>query len=69
MNQEGIQEIVRKQRQFFYKGATLDINFRIKALKKLRTSIQAHQSQINAALKADLEKAALKAICVNPDLC
>lgn len=56
MNQEGIQEIVRKQRHFFYKGATLDINFRIKALKKLRTSIQAHQSQINAALKADLGK-------------
>lgn len=60
MNQEGIQEIVRKQRHFFYKGATLDINFRIKALKKLRTSIQSHQSQINAALKADLGKSSFE---------
>ena len=60
MNQEGIQEIVRKQRRFFYKGATLDINFRIKALKKLRASIQAHQTQINAALKADLGKSSFE---------
>lgn len=60
MNQEGIQEIVRKQRHFFYKGATLDINFRIKALKKLRASIQAHQPQINAALKADLGKSSFE---------
>ena len=60
MNQEGIQEIVRKQRHFFYKGATLDINFRIKALKKLRASIQAHQPQINAALKTDLGKSSFE---------
>ncbi len=60
MNQERIQEIVRKQRHFFYKGATLDINFRIKALKKLRASIQAHQPQINAALKTDLGKSSFE---------
>ena len=51
MTQEAIQEIIRKQRNYFYTGATLNIDFRITALKRLQTSIQSHQEQINAALK------------------
>ena len=63
MTQEAIREIIRRQREFFYTGATLNIDFRIEALKKLQASIQAHQEQIDAALKA-----ALRATCVNPVL-
>ena len=53
MTQEAIQEIIRKQRNYFYTSATLNIDFRITALKKLQTSIQSHQEQINAALKSE----------------
>ena len=34
MTQEAIQEIIRKQRNYFYTGATLNIDFRITAFKK-----------------------------------
>ena len=51
MTQEAIREIIRRQREFFYTGATLNIDFRIEALKKLQASIQSHQEQIDAALK------------------
>ena len=30
MTQESIQELIRKQREYFYTGATLDVNFRRK---------------------------------------
>ena len=60
MTQEAIPEIIRKQRNYFYTGATLNIDFRITALKKLQTSIQSHQEQINAALKSDLGKSSFE---------
>lgn len=60
MTQEAIQEIIRKQRNYFYTGATLNIDFRITALKKLQTSIQSHQEQINTALKSDLGKSSFE---------
>ena len=60
MTQQSIQEIVRKQRSFFYKGTTLDIEFRIRSLKKLQASILEHQEQINAALKTDLGKSSFE---------
>ena len=60
MTQEAIQEIIRKQRNYFYTGATLNIDFRSTALKKLQTSIQSHQEQINAALKSDLGKSSFE---------
>ena len=60
MTQESIQELIRKQREYFYTGATLDVNFRINSLKKIQTAIQTHQEQINAALKADLGKSSFE---------
>ena len=60
MTQEAIQEIIRKQRNYFYTGATLNIDFRITALKKLQTSIQSHQEQITTALKSDLGKSSFE---------
>lgn len=60
MTQESIQELIRKQREYFYTNATLDVNFRINSLKKILTAIQTHQEQINAALKADLGKSSFE---------
>ena len=54
MEKEQITQLLNKQRQYFYSGATLNIDFRIGALKRLRATIQRHEYQINAALKKDL---------------
>lgn len=69
MEKEQINQLLDKQRQYFYSGATLDLDFRISALKRLRASIRKHEDQIHAALKKDLEKVISKAICVRPDWC
>ena len=54
MEKEQITQLLEKQRQYFYSGATLNLDFRISALKRLRASIQKHEQQIHAALKKDL---------------
>ena len=56
MEKEQINQLLDKQRQYFYSGATLNLDFRISALKRLRASIQKHEHQIHAALKKDLGK-------------
>ena len=56
MTKEQISGIVAKQRQFFATGATLDVNFRIEALKKLKQALLDNEEAINEALKADLGK-------------
>jgi aldehyde dehydrogenase (NAD+) len=56
MKQARIAKIIEKQRSFFASGATLDVNFRIKALKKLRSWLDANEAAVAAALSADLGK-------------
>lgn len=51
-----IKNIVAAQRACFSSGTTLPIAARKAALKKLRNAILAHESDIHAALKADLNK-------------
>lgn len=51
-----IEEILEKQRRFFHTGATLEVDFRIQALKKLYAAIEAQEAEIAAALKEDLGK-------------
>ena len=51
-----INEILDKQRKFFHSGTTLDVSWRIRMLKKLRTAVDKYEVQINEALKADLGK-------------
>lgn len=51
-----IHEIVRKQRDFFVGGKTMDINFRKSMLLKLKEAILCNQGKIEAALYADLGK-------------
>ena len=51
-----IEDILAAQRTYFRTGATLDVDFRVEMLKKLYRSVQNHENDINAALKADLGK-------------
>ena len=76
MEKEQINQLLDKQRQYFYSGATLDLDFRISALKRLRASIRKHEDQIHAALKKEAlairaripKGAAVIAMCVEGKL-
>lgn len=56
MTSEEIQIILEKQRAFFNSGATISVDFRIAALRKLYAAICVHEDEIHAALTADLGK-------------
>lgn len=56
MKREQIDRIVEKQRAFFATGKTLDVDYRIAALEKLRQALQANEAAIAEALRADLGK-------------
>lgn len=58
MNQEQIQQLVQKQRSFFETGATLCVDYRIDALKKLRAALIEKEAQIAEAIRTDLGKSA-----------
>ena len=60
MQEKIISDVFKKQRQFFGGGQTLDVNFRLEALHKLKTSIIDHEEVINRALTADLGKPLLE---------
>lgn len=51
-----IQALVNAQRAHFNTGATLPLSARRAALKRLRAAIKAHEADISAALRADLNK-------------
>ena len=53
-NQELVHKAVSDQKQFFSTGTTLDVDWRIAQLKKLRTSIQAHEASMMRALGEEL---------------
>jgi aldehyde dehydrogenase (NAD+) len=61
MDQAKIQELIRRQREFFAAGKTKDISFRLEQLKKLRTVITENEGAIFDALKQDLNKPAWEA--------
>ena len=56
MTDTKIKEIVKLQRNFFETGTTLNPEFRLKALKRLRNFIYKYEDELNAALKEDLNK-------------
>ena len=58
MNQTEIHALVHRQRDFFSTGATLPVESRIRLLKDLRTALMARESEIAAAVEADLGKCA-----------
>ena len=51
-----IQALVTAQRAYFKTGATLPLSARRGALQRLRAAMKAHETDITAALKADLNK-------------
>ena len=56
MTEVEVKNIIALQRKYFYSGETLDVDFRIDALKKLKAAIIRHEDKISAALKSDLGK-------------
>ena len=60
MTKSEIEAIVKKQREFFLTGKTLDVKFRLDALKKLKKAIEDNTDKINEAIKADLGKSAFE---------
>ena len=60
MNPQEIASIVSAQRAYFDSGATLPVEFRIDALKRLRTAIQSNEARIAEAIRADLGKSAFE---------
>ena len=53
---EDIHSIVLKQKEYFLSGETLDVKFRIQALKKLRQALLDYEKDITLALKTDLNR-------------
>lgn len=58
MSQQNIDQILQAQREYFASGATLSVKFRVEMLKKLHRTAKKYESQIEAALAADLGKSA-----------
>ena len=56
MNKTQITKIVQRQRDYFATGQTLDIKFRIAALKRLKAYIIRYADQLEEAMKKDLCK-------------
>ncbi len=56
MTQLEIRQIVDRQRAYFQTGATLSVDFRLRALDRLRACIQANEAAIAQALQQDLGK-------------
>ncbi|MEN6348922.1 MAG: aldehyde dehydrogenase [Syntrophomonas sp.] len=60
MNESSLSALFDKQREFFKKGSTGEINFRISHLKKLRQAIDEGEVEILKALGKDLGKSNLE---------
>lgn len=60
MNETDIRTLIESQRAYFHSGATLDVDFRLRALQKLKAAIRAHESDIHTALQKDLGKSAFE---------
>lgn len=60
MTQAEIKQLIQKQRTFFHSDATLDVEYRIHALQKLKACILKYENEINIAIRADLGKCAFE---------
>jgi aldehyde dehydrogenase (NAD+) len=54
MNQEQIKKLLDSQRAYFLSGETLDIDFRLEQLQKLKASFVKYEPQIIEAVKKDM---------------
>ena len=62
---DSIHDIVLKQRKFFRTGKTLDVNWRIRQLLRLKQALIANQAQLQEALYEDLRKSPMEAYLVD----
>ena len=60
MENTEMKKIIDRQRTFFQTGTTLDVSFRIAALKRLQYMIRRHEKEIEAALLLDLKKSSFE---------
>lgn len=60
MTASDMQKIVEKQRAYFQTGATLDLDFRLRALERLSACIRVNEEAIHEALRQDLGKSAFE---------
>jgi aldehyde dehydrogenase (NAD+) len=58
---EKIQGIVENQRKYFRSGVTLDVNWRLQQLKKLKAAVIAHEEELEKALHEDLGRSRTEA--------
>ena len=56
-----IKELVDNQRTYFNTGVTLDLDFRIKQLNRLKEAILAYEEELESALYDDLNKSKMEA--------
>jgi len=59
--EERIQQIVANQRKFFRSGVTLDVNWRLQQLKRLKAAVLAHEEELEYALHEDLGRSRTEA--------
>lgn len=59
--EEKIRQIVENQRKFFRQGATLDLDFRLRQLRKLKAAVIAREQELEAALHEDLGRSKVEA--------
>ena len=55
-----IQDVMARQRAFFATGRTIDVGFRIEALRRLQDAIRANEAKIEEAIRQDLGKSAFE---------
>lgn len=60
MNEIEIKSLVEEQRNYFYTGETLNVGFRLRALRRLKACILRRESEIHDAIKSDLGKSAFE---------
>lgn len=58
---ENIHSLVERQRTYFETGETLDVEWRIKQLKKLKRAVQKNEKMLTSALYADLGRSKTEA--------
>lgn len=56
-------EILTKQKEFFLTNTTLDVDFRLSQLKKLKSQIKVYYDQLLKAFKQDLNKGEFDVVC------
>ena len=59
--EQAIQDVVQAQRSFFRSGATLDVDWRVAQLKRLKRAVQSHEAELVGALQADLGRSSTEA--------